>query len=64
MDAQGLMVLATTGGLGVAVAILVTLSILGRRRRIDTADADPRDAEMAAARRSIQADIDAGQRGY
>jgi hypothetical protein len=64
MDAQGLMVLATTGGLGVAVAILVTLSILGRRPRIDTADADPRDAEMAAARRSIQADIDAGQRGY
>lgn len=64
MDANGLMVLATTGGAGVAVAILVTLSILGRRRRIDTASADPRDAEMAAARRSIQADIDAGQRGY
>jgi hypothetical protein len=64
MDAQGLMVIATTGGLGVAVAILVALSILGRHRRIDTPAADPRDAEMAAARRSIQADIDAGQRGY
>ncbi|GAB2450630.1 hypothetical protein HD599_002282 [Conyzicola lurida] len=62
MDVGGLTILATTGGVGVALAILIALGFGAWRRRVDTTPTQ--DAESAAALRGIQADIEKGQRGF
>lgn len=65
MSANGFIILATTGGIAIAIAILVALSIIFFRRRADDSrklqSADP---EVARGLREIQEDIEKGQRGY
>lgn len=64
MAATGLIVLATTGGLGIAVAIVLGLALRRRPRRVDSPGAAFRDVEMEAALHEIQAEIDKGQRRF
>ncbi|MCU1544666.1 MAG: hypothetical protein JWM50_2531 [Microbacteriaceae bacterium] len=59
-----MILLAASGGSGVAIAMLVVLGISGKRRRLDDSTSAPHDEERADALRDIQADIDRGNRGY
>jgi len=62
MAAGVLVTLVSVGCIGLAVAILVALSVL-RSRRVDLERRD-REPELADAMREVQANIEKGQRGY
>jgi len=62
MAAAVFVTLVAAGCIGLAVAILVALSML-RGRRVDV-DRGDRDDELATAMSAVQADIEKGQRGY
>jgi uncharacterized protein (TIGR03382 family) len=64
MDAYGFVLLASTGGVGIALAVVFALGLSSRRRRLDGAQSGSQDPETAAALRGIQADIDKAHGGY
>lgn len=64
MSATGLIALVSGGGIGVAAAILIALSLMRVRRRSNSAVGQNSDPEMADAMTQIQADIDRGRRAY
>jgi hypothetical protein len=64
MNVTGLIALASAGGLGVAVAILIALSTMRAHRRFDRSTETGVDPETAKVMAQVQADIDKGRRGY
>ena len=64
MAATGLIALVSGGGLGVAVVIVIALSIVRSRRRSTRPISQDTDPEMAAAMAQIDADIEKGRRAY
>ena len=64
MNINGLVALVASGGILVAIAIVIVLSTLRARRRFDAAARRASDLEIANAMDQVQAEIDKGRRGY
>lgn len=64
MNIDGLVALVASGGILIAIAIVIGLSTLRVRRRFAAAGGRGSDPEIATAMDQLQAEVDKGRRGF